>query len=87
MKSKNEVTRKCVSCGRILEKKLLTRVVRDRNGKVSLDLTGHKEGRGAYICGRECLLKACKRNSLERSFRAAVSEDDKEGLKLGFPEQ
>ena len=64
-------------------KKELVRVVRapvkeDENGvqtggEVSLDLTGRKPGRGAYVCRNvECLKKARKTKALERKFEAAV---------------
>ena len=53
--------RKCTGCGEMKEKRELIRVVKapekkDENGNVisggeiSLDLTGRKSGRGAYVC-------------------------------------
>ena len=38
-----------------------------------LDVTGKKNGRGAYVCkSRECLLKARKNKGLERSFKMSI---------------
>ena len=65
--------RKCTGCGQMLNKKELVRVVRNDAGEFSLDFTGKKAGRGAYVCpSRECLAKAHKSKGLERSFRQAV---------------
>jgi hypothetical protein len=55
-------------------KRELVRVVRSKEGEVSLDLTGKKSGRGAYVCKDEaCLAKARKKKSLERALKCAVS--------------
>ncbi len=85
MKSKEPVRRKCVSCGEIRDKKDLIRIVRSKEGRVSLDIEGNKPGRGAYVCSTDCFERALKKNSLERSFRAKITEDDREGLRSGFP--
>lgn len=54
-------------------KKELIRIVRSDEGKFSVDTTGKKAGRGAYICPNvECLEKAKKSKGLERSFKSAV---------------
>lgn len=42
--------RKCLGCGTQKSKKELVRVVKNADGEISLDLTGKKAGRGAYIC-------------------------------------
>lgn len=42
--------RRCNGCGESKPKKELVRVVRAGDGTVSLDLTGKKPGRGAYVC-------------------------------------
>ena len=81
MKSKTAVFRKCVSCGNIKEKADLFRIARKKDGSVSLDRTGHEEGRGAYICrNNECLEKAFKKKALERSFRSGIEPEDKKRL-------
>ena len=68
--------RKCVVTGEILEKKQLIRVVRNKEGEVSVDLTGKKAGRGAYICkDSECLEKAFKTKRLSRNLDVSINED------------
>ncbi len=68
-------------------KKELIRVVHSEDGTFSLDLTGKKSGRGAYVCKKiECLEKAHKSRGLERSFKTAVPKDIYEKLRLEFQE-
>ena len=68
--------RKCVGCGTSKDKKELIRVVKNAEGEISVDLTGKKNGRGAYIChSAECLAKAKKAGRLERSFECQISEE------------
>ena len=54
--------RKCVGCQEMKPKKELMRVLRDdRRGRFLLDITGRKNGRGAYLClSQECFEKAVK---------------------------
>ena len=68
--------RKCVGCNTSRDKKELIRVVKNAEGEISVDLTGKKNGRGAYIChDAECLKKAKKAGRLERSFECQISEE------------
>ena len=68
--------RKCVGCGEMIGKKGAVRVVRDKDGSFSVDPTGKKNGRGAYICNdRKCLELARKGKKLERSFKCRVPEE------------
>lgn len=68
--------RKCLGCNEMKEKKTLVRIVRSKEGEVSLDLTGKKAGRGAYLCkNRECLKKARKAKRIERALSVPISED------------
>ena len=65
--------RKCVGCGEMIGKKGAVRVVRDKDGNFSVDPTGKKAGRGAYICRDEkCLELARKGKKLERSFKCQI---------------
>lgn len=65
--------RRCVGCMEMKEKTSLVRVVKNKEGEVSLDLTGKKPGRGAYVCKDvECLQKAKKARRLEREFSMAI---------------
>ena len=59
MQQKKVPMRKCIGCNESKTKKELVRIVRSPEGDISLDLTGKKSGRGAYICpDAECLKKA-----------------------------
>ena len=52
------------------------RVVKNKEGEVSIDLTGKKPGRGAYICKSvSCLQKAFKSKKLERNLETTISEE------------
>ena len=74
--------RKCTGCNEMKPKKELVRVVRSPEGEVSLDLTGKKPGRGAYICpSMDCLNKAIKGKRLERAFSSAIPTEVYENLK------
>ena len=68
--------RMCTGCHEHRAKNELVRVVRSPEGEVSLDLTGRKNGRGAYICrSAECLKKARKQRALERSLQQPISDE------------
>ncbi|MBO5396620.1 MAG: YlxR family protein [Clostridia bacterium] len=68
--------RKCTGCNEMKEKRELVRIVRDPEGNISVDLTGKKSGRGAYICkDKKCLMKAQKAKRLERAFECQVPEE------------
>ncbi|HBN97431.1 MAG TPA: DUF448 domain-containing protein, partial [Firmicutes bacterium] len=57
-------------------------------GKVSLDVTGKRSGRGVYICPtEECLEKAVKGRQLERSLETKIGEDVFVDLKRVLDEQ
>lgn len=78
-------TRTCIGCGAAKPKKELVRVVRDPEGQLSVDLTGKKNGRGAYIChSAECLKKARKARRLEKSFSMQIPEEVYDELTRGL---
>ncbi|MDD3693071.1 MAG: YlxR family protein [Oscillospiraceae bacterium] len=65
--------RMCTGCGEMKPKKELVRVVKSPEGEITLDLTGRKPGRGAYVCQRrECLKVARKAKRLEKAFQCAI---------------
>lgn len=78
--------RKCTGCGEMKPKRELIRVVkapdvRDENGQVlsaggvSLDLSGKKPGRGAYVCKNPvCFAQARKARRFERSLSCQIPE-------------
>jgi hypothetical protein len=73
--------RTCIGCGESKAKKELIRIVKQEED-ISLDITGKKNGRGAYICNNvECLEKAIKTKGLDRSFKMQVSKEVYDRLK------
>lgn len=68
--------RQCLGCAEHKNKPELLRVVLAPDGGVSLDFTGKKPGRGAYICRDvKCLLKAQKSHRLEKALGCAVPQE------------
>ncbi len=79
--------RKCTGCSEMKEKRELIRIVKapekkDEDGRVisggeiSLDLTGRKPGRGAYVCkNTDCFEKARKARRFERSLSCKIPEE------------
>ncbi len=68
--------RQCMGCRERKEKRELIRVVRSPEGAVSLDFRGKAPGRGAYLCpSLDCLKKARKSRSLERSLETPIPEE------------
>ena len=68
--------RQCVGCGEGKPKPELLRVVRGPEGDVSLDFTGKKSGRGAYICrSLSCLKKARKSKRLEKNLECSIPDE------------
>lgn len=67
--------RRCVGCNGQRPKRELVRVVRSPEGEVSIDLTGKKSGRGAYLCpSAACLAKARKAKRIERAFEVPIPD-------------
>ena len=76
MKEKKVPLRMCTGCGEHKPTRELVRVVKSPEGEISLDLTGRKSGRGAYICPSiECLAKAKKAKRLEKAFSCQIPDD------------
>ena len=68
--------RKCIGCNTSKDKKELIRVVRNAEGEISIDMTGKKPGRGAYICkDAACLKLAKKGKKLDKAFDVAISDE------------
>ena len=73
--------RQCMGCRERKPKRDMIRVVRCTDGEVRLDFSGKLNGRGAYICpDRQCLAKAQKARSLERSLEVPIPEEVYERL-------
>jgi len=68
--------RKCVATGEMLPKKEMIRVVRSKEGEVSVDLTGKKSGRGAYVSkSTDAVNQAKKKNSLGNHLEATIPNE------------
>ena len=68
--------RQCMGCRERKAKREMIRVVRCTDGAVQLDFSGKLNGRGAYICpDPECLKKARKSKSLDRSLESVIPEE------------
>ena len=66
----------CLGCNEHLPKSSLIRVGRSPEGDISLDTTGKKSGRGAYICKKSaCFKKARKNGRIARTLGVAVSDE------------
>ena len=78
MQTRRIPMRKCTGCNEMKPKKELVRVVKSPEGEISLDLTGKKAGRGAYVCrDAECLAKARKAKKakrLEKAFSCVIPD-------------
>lgn len=83
--SKKIPLRQCVGCGEMKTKKEMMRVLKTAEDTIVLDVTGKKNGRGAYLCvSKECLKKARKNKGLERSFKMSIPEEVYESLEKEF---
>ncbi len=75
MKPKKIPMRMCLGCNEMKPKKELIRMVKSPNGETSLDFTGKKSGRGAYICrSTECFGKARKARRFEKAFSCRIDD-------------
>lgn len=76
MHTKKIPLRKCTGCGEMKPKKELVRVVKSPEGEISIDATGKKNGRGAYVCkSSDCLKKAIKAKRFERAFEMPIPKE------------
>ncbi len=80
-KTKKMPERRCIGCMESFNKKDLIRVVRSAEGEVSLDFTGKKSGRGAYICKNPvCFKKARKAGRFSKNLSCEIPEEIYEKL-------
>lgn len=79
---KKQPQRTCMGCNEKKDKKELIRIVKNKNNEVSIDKTGKKEGRGAYICDDiKCLEKVIKSKRLERVLEIEITQEIYESLR------
>jgi uncharacterized protein len=80
-RQKHVPERTCIGCGQVEPKRQMVRVVRDQVGRVEVDLTGKRAGRGAYLHkDPACWEKALQRSSLSRALKTELSPEDRDGL-------
>lgn len=71
-----------MGCNSQKDKKELIRIVKNKEGIISIDRTGKAQGRGAYICDNvECLEKVIKSKRLERTLNTKISDEIYEKLR------
>ena len=71
----------CLGCGEMKPKRELIRMVKSKEGELSLDLTGKKSGRGAYICrSTECFRMARKARRFGKAFSCMISDELYDGM-------
>lgn len=79
---KKQPQRTCMGCNEKKDKKDLIRIVKNKDNEISIDKTGKKEGRGAYICDDvNCLEKVIKSKRLERVLEIPISKEIYESLR------
>lgn len=79
--------RQCVGCGQMKGKKEMMRILKTPEDEICLDVTGKKNGRGAYVCrSRECLQMARRNKGLERSFKMSIPNEVYDVLEKEFEE-
>lgn len=73
---KKAFQRTCIGCNKKASKEEFIRIVATKKEKqISVDITGKKEGRGAYICSKEeCLNKALKTNRLNKVLKTNIDK-------------
>ena len=79
---KKIVNRTCIGCNTVKDKRELIRIVKDKEGNISIDRTGKANGRGAYLCDNiECFEKMIKAKRLERAFEMKIEDEIYEKLR------
>ena len=74
--------RQCTGCKEMKNKKEMIRVLKTAEGEITLDATGKKNGRGAYLCrSMDCLEKAVKNKGLERSLKVKIPSEVYDALR------
>lgn len=76
MALRKQPLRQCVGCQQQREKRSMLRIVLATDGTISLDPSGRRAGRGAYICpDAACFQLAKKRKALDRGLKTSVPTD------------
>ncbi len=73
--------RTCVGCGQVQGKREMVRVVRTPEGRVEVDLTGKRNGRGAYLHkARSCWDVAITGGRLAHALKVVLLDPDRQAL-------
>jgi predicted RNA-binding protein YlxR (DUF448 family) len=74
--------RTCIACRETSAKRELVRLVRAVDGSVTIDPSGKRSGRGAYLCNRAtCWQAGLKRGVLPRALKIeTIAEADLQTL-------
>ncbi len=84
MMEKKVPMRTCIACKTVKPKKELYRIVKGEDG-ISLDKTGRKNGRGAYVCNDiNCIKKLRKGKLLSRAFSCEVKDETYDAIEKEF---
>ena len=83
-KTRHVPLRTCVVCGNKAPKRELARIVATPRGGVLLDASGKMQGRGAYVCGGNCVEGGVKKGRLEFALRAKLSDSQWADLVASF---
>lgn len=81
MKKRKIPERMCTGCREKRPKKELVRIVRSPEQEITVDFTGKKPGRGAYVCvSSECLKKAIRNKGFDRALEVTIGPEIWESL-------
>ncbi len=70
-----------MACRRVKAKRELIRLVRTPEGRVEIDPSGKKAGRGAYLCrDLACWQRGLKGDRLEHALRSTIPQGNREQL-------
>ena len=77
--------RQCVGCGEMKAKQEMMRVLKTSEDNIVLDVTGRRNGRGAYLCkNMDFLQKARKNKGIERSLKKVIPAEVYDNLEKEF---
>ncbi len=80
--------RQCLGCNEHKPKIELVRILRTPEGEITLDLTGKKSGRGAYLCkDPACLKKLRKNRRAESNLGVSIPEEVWDALEAAMAEE
>lgn len=84
---KKKPQRTCIGCNVQKDKNDFVRIVKSKEGNITIDNTGKASGRGAYICNNvDCFNKAKKSKKIEKVFETQLTEDIYNELEEMFKE-